>query len=911
MAKPSVFLVFRLTQQIHVRTEKANINLLHLPFDLSTMVSCPLRRPAVTLILLLTICSQCDSFTPVTRILSLPAISQQQITDRSKPCLASTTKSNESNNSKYVKKKQVTIKELQQEMIQNPAKFQQLGESQVKKKSSRRTRQRTENPSQQYLYKSQRQALDKKQLPKKQSVITAENNNGNSTTTLSIEQDGDATFKSPLAQAHEFGLLTASQHCDAAMDAVEPRVVARIRVSDETGSSSSSSSSAAYAYFIEKPAGWSILGANKKVVDVEQLPSDREAPPNVTVTTTTGTKQPNDSRHKFQRTVRGVDDDGSTEFIEYNILDVLALLSPEEQEEYLQELKEEGVALPSTNSKTNARRLVGTDSHLEDDDYEDEKEQESTSSATASPRKVDQNPLTAENWKRIAARAVTDSLATATFANNPRPSVVSWFKDHKAAEGTPIRGGNFWIGLAGATDVDDSGLVLLCPRKHADNLAIEYAEYIAVVGNGKYLAPKQKTAASEETTFTLDGIAKLRKNRADDAVQTVNVHVAGALSTCSSVVDPCQSQFQDGIRGDPVANPFDRRAPRRLIHCKTLSASSLTHDETVTFNLEDMPDDIALLSDRNHKAQFKYGSAVSRSSLEQNPLTNAYREINGAADGFPGWTVDRYDKWLLVQHDPNTDKGPLPSIHDGNTAGVYYLESSPGRGADDAKPRLFEGQPAPDGLFPILENGVQYLVSLDNLSTGIFLDQRPQRAWLTRNCCSDTRILNCFAHTGAFSVAAASAGASTVSLDLSRKWLDRLPKQFEANNIPFDELHDCIYGDCFDWLARLAKRGEKYDIVILDPPSTSVGGKKKKRWSVRNDMDELVSLAAGLVKPGGLLWTTTNSATIHPVKFARSCKNGFELAGIDCKLERLQPMPFDFPSIGAQPVKNLVWRIPN
>ena len=112
----------------------------------------------------------------------------------------------------------------------------------------------------------------------------------------------------------------------------------------------------------------------------------------------------------------------------------------------------------------------------------------------------------------------------------------------------------------------------------------------------------------------------------------------------------------------------------------------------------------------------------------------------------------------------------------------------------------------------------------------------------------------------------------------------------------------------FEWMAKLSKRGEKFDIVILDPPSSSVG-KKKKRWSVRNDMHELVALAAPLVKKGGLLWTTTNSASLSPVKFARSCERGFDQVGCSARLERIQPMPHDFPTIGPQNVKNLVWRL--
>ena len=76
-------------------------------------------------------------------------------------------------------------------------------------------------------------------------------------------------------------------------------------------------------------------------------------------------------------------------------------------------------------------------------------------------------------------------------------------------------------------------------------------------------------------------------------------------------------------------------------------------------------------------------------------------------------------------------------------------------------------------------------------------------------------------------------------------------------------------------------------------------------------MDELVALAAPLVKRDGLLFTTTNSASLRPDKFAKMCKKGLMDSGItNPKLERVSPMPSDFLSIGSQPVKNLVWRIP-
>ena len=230
-----------------------------------------------------------------------------------------------------------------------------------------------------------------------------------------------------------------------------------------------------------------------------------------------------------------------------------------------------------------------------------------------------------------------------------------------------------------------------------------------------------------------------------------------------------------------------------------------------------LPDDLSNYAHRRDGSTFVGGSFLGRQGgLSRNGLTNAYREINGAADGYPGWFVDRYDKWLYVQQREEggevgetrpmassstmTGRGPLPSLHDGYTAGVYYLPIQADRstlGAERRTPVLLEGKAAPD-FVPVVENGIRYLVNLgDSFSTGIFLDQRLQRAWLADICNEETRVLNCFAHAGAFSVAAATSGARTVSLDLDKKWLDRVRPQMEANGImEWEGRHDIIYGDC-------------------------------------------------------------------------------------------------------------------
>jgi 23S rRNA G2069 N7-methylase RlmK/C1962 C5-methylase RlmI len=101
----------------------------------------------------------------------------------------------------------------------------------------------------------------------------------------------------------------------------------------------------------------------------------------------------------------------------------------------------------------------------------------------------------------------------------------------------------------------------------------------------------------------------------------------------------------------------------------------------------------------------------------------------------------------------------------------------------------------------------------------MFLDHRLHRAWLTRNCNKNAHVLNCFAHCGAYSIAAATAGAPAISLDLNNKWLDRVQPQLEANGIEFDEQDDRTFGDCFEWLGHTLDStfSRFYRIAVLGP----------------------------------------------------------------------------------------------
>lgn len=698
------------------------------------------------------------------------------------------------------KQKKITIKELQKELLKSPEAFQDGNSKKMSK--TRRTRKRPDSPKQKYVYAAQRA---KGTVSKTKAAGVGEGEDESDELDVADEN-------SPFAIARELGLSNAAnQHTEALVDDIEPAVVAQIRVGDGNGSD-------AYAYVIEKPAGWSILGrsggSKKKQASVTSAKTKKEK-----------AQTSNVKRVK----IKG--DDGKNEYLEFNADDILALLSPEERAEIEAQgeplFETSGTAYDDTNlvpydipgwddvakmtpeeraeagiteedfdpsdvdipdfAETEILALMSPEEVAEYNEGKQSMDTEKEEKNLDHLEKLQDVPRESlgvdgqENLKRIEKR-LAEKKDVASFASYARPSVVSWLKNKKGSEGSPIRGGKFWTAAAGATEVDDSGLVLMCPKSSVKNVFVDLAEYVAVVGNGKFLRPiSKKDSPIPKEVVDIEIISKVRKGREGDTCQTVSFSIPEYMSTCSSIIGHAQSQFDDGIRGDPASNPFDRRSPRRLIHCSALSVSSLVHDDDVQEESASLPDDIAVISDRLNNHGFKAGSFLGRASLSKNPLTTAYREINGAADGFPGWTLDRYGDWLLVQHDEQEYKGPLPSIHDGKTAGVYYLPSNPNRSAmgstTSTRPTLLEGRPAPE-IIPVLENGVTYHVSLDkDLSTGMFLDQRLHRAWLTRNCNKDTHVLNCFAHCGAFSVAAATAGASTVSLDLNKKWLDRVQPQ--------------------------------------------------------------------------------------------------------------------------------------
>src|SRR5262249_15397546 len=126
-------------------------------------------------------------------------------------------------------------------------------------------------------------------------------------------------------------------------------------------------------------------------------------------------------------------------------------------------------------------------------------------------------------------------------------------------------------------------------------------------------------------------------------------------------------------------------------------------------------------------------------------------------------------------------------------------------------------------------------------------------------------LLNLFAYTCGFSVCAAKAGAKTASLDLSKKYLEWGRRNFTLNGLD-PAGHEFIYGDAFDWLRRLAKKGRMFDAIVLDPPTFSQS-KERGAFRVEKNYGELVAAALPLLKTEGVLFASANAAEWPPEKF--------------------------------------------
>jgi len=297
--------------------------------------------------------------------------------------------------------------------------------------------------------------------------------------------------------------------------------------------------------------------------------------------------------------------------------------------------------------------------------------------------------------------------------------------------------------------------------------------------------------------------------------------------------------------------------------------------------------------------------------------TQAFRALAGGPDGIDGVFVDVYGPFAtLITHE-----GAAPARFDAIAAArdalaalsplgvraVYHKPFAKDRsrmggempeGVTDPVPAA--GEPQPEAVV-VREHGWSLEVRpYDGLSTGLFLDQRENRAWVAswvRSRAGERQaapaVLNTFAYTCAFSVAAATAGAIATSVDVSPRYLEWGRRNFAHNGLDA-ATHRFAKMDTFEFIGYARRKGLRYDLVILDPPSFAAGSKRKgiPPWSSVDDYATLVKEAATLLNPRGVIFASTNTRELcRPGRLEREVREGL---GREPRLLRLPPPPLDF-----------------
>lgn len=272
--------------------------------------------------------------------------------------------------------------------------------------------------------------------------------------------------------------------------------------------------------------------------------------------------------------------------------------------------------------------------------------------------------------------------------------------------------------------------------------------------------------------------------------------------------------------------------------------------------------------------------------------TDAYRLWTGA----DGW-VERLGQDVLLSFKNQAACARITSEYLlwADTAGFkgqrLFQRFLPKRNHEREPPRLILGDPNISSRSVVKERGLQYRIDFSGgYSVGLFIDQRENRSFVRK--LAPKRMLNCFAYTCSFSVVGAVTRANTVSIDLSQKSLERGRENFALNNLPATGQR-FIAGDVFEVLPELSRRGEKFDLIVLDPPTFS-RSHRGKTFQVESDFESLLTTALEVADHDCRILLSTNCAALNERALkimARFCLKASRRAG---SFHSLQP-PVEFP----------------
>ncbi|MGM7649572.1 23S rRNA (cytosine(1962)-C(5))-methyltransferase RlmI [Serratia marcescens] len=294
-----------------------------------------------------------------------------------------------------------------------------------------------------------------------------------------------------------------------------------------------------------------------------------------------------------------------------------------------------------------------------------------------------------------------------------------------------------------------------------------------------------------------------------------------------------------------------------------------------------------------------------RDWVAQRDGLDGYRLIAGESDGLPGITIDRFQNFLVLQLLSAGAEYQRPALL--SALQHCYPECSIYDRSDVAV-RKKEGLPLAQGpvfgdlppeLLPITEHGMKLLVDIQQgHKTGFYLDQRDSRL-AARNYSAGRRVLNCFSYTGAFAVSALMGGcAQVISVDTSQAALDIAKQNVELNKLDLNKA-EFVRDDVFQLLRNYRTQGEKFDLIIMDPPKF-VENKNQLASACRGYKD-INMPALQLLNPGGILLSFSCSGLMPTDLFQKILADAAVDAGRDVQFIEQFRQAADHPVIATYP----------
>ncbi len=276
-------------------------------------------------------------------------------------------------------------------------------------------------------------------------------------------------------------------------------------------------------------------------------------------------------------------------------------------------------------------------------------------------------------------------------------------------------------------------------------------------------------------------------------------------------------------------------------------------------------------------------SVERRRRLIDAGTTNAYRLVNGAADGMTGLVIERLGPVLIVQfHEGRLNISPesvRPSVErlierfDLHAAYAKFFvrdrsRLTPEQAAAHTSAAPWLGRPVEKSI-TITEFGTKFIIRpYDGFSYGLFLEHRENRRRMGE-LAKNLRVLNLFCYTCGFSTTAALGGAGAVtSVDLSKRYLDWGRENLKLNGIDASR-HLFFVSDSFEFYRRAERQDRKYDLVILDPPTFSRQRRPARAFVLEKQIGPLLKGAIELLDAGGHLFFATNNRAMNQGRIER------------------------------------------